>query len=423
MMLISVLARLRLPSRTVRLRLTVLYGGLFLASGAGLLASTYLLVEHQSAAGQFTSPSQAVRADRGDGSALPRSPVPGRHTTQGTAPTPPPGAWPAAGPGRGWVRLPTRDALNQLLTESEIALGMMAVVSVGLGWLVAGRVLRPLRTMTAATRQISEQNLHRRLALPGPRDELKDLGDTIDGLLARLESAFEAQRRFVANASHELRTPLAMMRTSLDVAVGKPEPVPPQVSVLAAKLCEGLDQAGRLLESLLVLARAQQGTATERTTVSLRDLVEAALEARSLAVTAKGITVRQITGGADVAGDETLFARMVDNVIDNAVRHNVPGGWIRVATEADGAVARLTVDSGGPILDQDQVRYLGQPFLRLGADRISTRDGTGLGLSIVTAIAASHGGTVGLTARSDGGLRVVIELPLRRQAVGVEVLA
>jgi signal transduction histidine kinase len=171
------------------------------------------------------------------------------------------------------------------------------------------------------------------------------------------------------------------------------------------------------------LARAQQGTAAERTTVSLRDLVEAALEARSVAVTAKGITVRQITGGADVAGDETLFARMVDNVIDNAVRHNVPGGWIRVATEADGAVARLTVDSGGPILDQDQVRYLGQPFLRLGADRISTRDGTGLGLSIVTAIAASHGGTVGLTARSDGGLRVVIELPLRRQAVGVEVLA
>jgi hypothetical protein len=291
----------------------------------------------------------------------------------------------------------------------------MAVVAIALGWGVAGRILRPLRSMTATTRQISEENLHERLALPGPSDELKDLGDTIDGLLERLEASFDAQRRFVANAAHELRTPLTMMRTSLDVAVGKPGPVPPEVNILAGKLREGLDQADRLVESFLVLARAQQGALTNLASVSLPQLVFAALAARSDAVIGSGIEVRRIMGDAEVIGSETLLARMVENLIDNAIRYNMPGGFIGVATEVDGTIARLVVESDGPLLDERKVQELGQPFRRLGADRTASDRSLGLGLSIVTAIAAAHGGSLSLHARPEGGLRVVITLPLSRR--------
>jgi hypothetical protein len=269
--------------------------------------------------------------------------------------------------------------------------------------------------MTATTRQISEANLHERLALPGPPDELKDLGDTIDGLLARLEAAFDAQRRFVANASHELRTPLTMMRTSLDVAVGKPGPVPPEVTILAGKLREGLDQADRLVESFLALARAQQGSLTNLASVSLPQLVAAALAAHSKAMADRGLEVRQSLGEADVIGSETLLARLVENLIDNAIRYNPPGGFIAVATTIDGTVARLVVASGGPLLDERKVQELGQPFQRLGADRTTSDRGQGLGLSIVAAIAAAHDGSLGLHARPEGGLRVVITLPHARR--------
>jgi len=210
-----------LSRRTVRLRLTALYGALFLASGAGLLAILNALARG------WPWPPFGVQAPRGN------------HSARLSA--------------AYWHQLTVQDArqhaaaLNQLLGESAIALGVMAVASVALGWLVAGRVLRPLREMTAAARAISEDNLSERLAVPGPGDELKELGDTIDGLLQRLETAFDAQRRFAANASHELRTPLAMMRTSLDVATAKPAPIPPELTVLAGKLREGLDQADRLV--------------------------------------------------------------------------------------------------------------------------------------------------------------------------------
>jgi signal transduction histidine kinase len=287
----------------------------------------------------------------------------------------------------------------------------MAVVSVLLGWVVAGRVLRPLRAMTAATRAISEDNLGERLAMPGPSDELKDLGDTIDALLERLERAFTGQRRFVANASHELRTPLAMMRTSLDVAAAKPGPVPAEVTVLEGKLREGLDQADRLLESLLLLARAQHGGNGDRETVSLGQVLTSALEARSGAITGAGLRVQHAAGGAWVAGDATLLCRMAGNVIDNAIGHNEPGGWIRAETTADRTSARLVVENGGPVLDHNEVTELAQPFRRLGADRTGSVNGTGLGLSIVAAIAQAHGGIMHLYARPRGGLRVVIELP------------
>ena len=287
----------------------------------------------------------------------------------------------------------------------------MAALSVALGWVVAGRVLAPLRTITARTRRISEQSLHERLALQGPRDELKELADTIDELLARLEAAFEAQRRFVANASHELRTPLAMMRTRLDIAVAKPDGVPPQTQALDAGLRNDLDRAEALLESFLVLARAQHGAVTDGTTVSLDQLVIDALATRHDQIAEQQLEVRTALDPVGVAGSETLLARMVENVIENSVRHNQPHGFINIACEKIGGAGRLVVESGGPVLDEENVAQLAQPFRRLGAERTGSQNGQGLGLSIVAAVADAHGGALELHPRPQGGLRVQITLP------------
>jgi hypothetical protein len=310
--------------------------------------------------------------------------------------------------------LPTPDELHALLAFGGIALAIMAVVSIGLGWVVAGRVLSPIRVMTSNARHISAENLHERLGVQGPSDELKDLGDTIDDLLARLETAFEAQKRFVANASHELRTPLTMMRTSVDVAVGKPQP-PAEVRVLASKVGEGLDEAGRILEGLLLLARAQRGALGDMTAVSLPDLVLNAVTAEHPEITQKRLTVENRLLPATVMGNEVLLALMVTNVIDNAVRHNVEGGLVHISNDFDGVVARLVVENGGEVLDESEVQLLGEPFHRIGAERLASGHGAGLGLSIVSAIAAAHGGALRLTALPEGGLRVLIELPVAGQ--------
>ncbi|MGW1987313.1 sensor histidine kinase [Streptomyces collinus] len=305
---------------------------------------------------------------------------------------------------------------RQILIGSAIALAVMAVISVGLGWFVAGRVLRPLRLMTAATRRITADSLHERLAVNGPGDEVKDLADTIDDLLGRLESSFDAQRRFVANASHELRTPLTTMRASLDVALAKPGPVPETTATLAARMRAELDQVNRLLESFLVLARAQHGEFTDSVRLTLGRLALSALTARAKDIAANGLTVRdnRMDDSARVRGSRTLLRRLVDNVIDNAIAHNDPGGWISVAVRTEGEDAgtvSLVVESSGPVLDQRRVADLAQPFRRLGADRTGTGRGSGLGLSIVAAITQAHHGTLDLSARPDGGLRVTITLP------------
>lgn len=377
-----------MPRYTVRLRLTLLYSGLFLVLGAGLLALTYFL-----AARRITAPVS----------------VPSETLPQ---PTPPPSNTAALAQQ---LHAQAAADLHQFLIQSGIAFSIIAVVTIVLGWVVAGRVLRPLQTMIATTRQISEENLHERLALPGPPDELKALGDTIDELLARLEAAFEGQRRFVANAAHELRTPLTMMRTSLDVAVGKPGPVPPEVTTLAGKLREGLNQADRLMESFLALARAQQGTLTDLTSVSLPQLVSATLAACREAIAGRGLQVRQTLSNAGVIGSKTLLARLVENLIDNAIRYNTPGGLIGVTTTDDGVAAHLVVESDGPLLDERKVQELGQPFRRLGADRTAVDGSIGLGLSIVAAIVDAHDGSLGLHVRPEGGLQVVITLPHARR--------
>jgi len=292
----------------------------------------------------------------------------------------------------------------------------MGGLSIVLGWLVAGGFLRPLPTITMTARDISAANLHERLNLAGPEDELKELGDTFDELLARLERSFAFERRFVANASHELRTPLATMRASLDVAMAKPGPLPTQFVTLASRLRHELDHVDRLLESFLTLAQAQhsQGGADE-STVSLADLASAAFERHSETIDLKQLTVdfdREDTPDVCASGSETLLARMVANVIDNAVIHNQPGGWVRVQTSAEGPLARIVVENGGPVLAQEEVDQLARPFHRLGAERTGSDRGSGLGLSIVASIAEAHGGTLDLQALSDGGLRVAIALPL-----------
>jgi signal transduction histidine kinase len=404
----------RLPRHTVRLRLTALYGGLFLLCGAGLLAVTNALVRYDKVAALPAGLLGATGAGKGTGIAVERISSSGLPASHGNG---------AAGVAQAAGAAAYAATLHLLLIQSGIALAIMAVASILLGWFVAGRVLKPLHTITTTVQQITATNLHQRLALDGPDDELKALGETFDELLARLETSFDAQRRFVANASHELRTPLTMMRTALDVATGKPAPPPPEVRALAVKLRRGLDMADRLLESFLTLARADYIPVAQDATAYLDQAAAAALAAHSQAISGMGLSVERDLRAAPVRGNEVLLARMVTNIIDNAVRHNEPSGWVRVATGTGKTSARLVVETGGRVLDKRQVSDLAQPFRRIGADRTGSDNGVGLGLSIVAAVAAAHHGTLELQARKGGGLRVAVTLPAAAQPAKAGVLA
>jgi len=403
----------RLPRRTVRLRLTLLYGILFLASGGVLLILTDVLwnrttTDEVSFPPGVTSNIKSILTPKGTSSALVR--IGQAHTYFG------PG-FVTQSQRRVNVQLLSiashqhNSDLHLLILFSALGIAVMAVLAIGLGWLMAGRTLRPLRMITSAAREISATNLHERLRLRGPSDELKELGDTFDDLIERLEGSFQSQRQFAANASHELRTPLATMRASLDVAMAKPGPVPEQIRTLADRLHEEFDHVDRLLESLLALARAQQGT-TDGAPISIDDLVSAAIERRLTAISEMDLAIEfQDFSDAPVTGSETLLSRMVENVVDNAVRHNERGGWIRASTQAEGASVRLIVENGGPVIAQEAVSELPQPFRRHGADRTGSDTGTGLGLSIVAAVVQAHGGTLELNALGGGGLQVIIDLP------------
>jgi signal transduction histidine kinase len=384
------------PRRTVRLRLTALYGVLFFVSGAVLLAIAGGFAVNRSSMQAVT----ASTANPGQPTALANAQARIQHLQQQLA---------AAQSGRDQLQAFSRN----LVIASVIALGLMTAVSVLMGWFVAGRALRPVRVMTAAAQRISAHNLDERLAVTGPADELKELGDTIDALLERLESAFKAQRRFVANASHELRTPLTIMRANLDVAVAKPEPAPPQTIALAARLRRELDRVDSLLEAFLVLARAQHRDLPGWAVLPVEYIVSAALADQKAAISAMNLTVQDDSGlgGVWVTGSQALLSRMVANVIDNAVCHNTKGGWVAITSEADAGRARLIVENGGEVLDQQQVSDLSQPFRRIGADRIGSDKGSGLGLSIVAAIAEAHDGKLDLQARPGGGMRVSIDFP------------
>jgi signal transduction histidine kinase len=376
---------IRLRSGTVGLRFTILYAVVFLMSGTGLLVLSFLL-----SGGKVTTvaPGQNPPADGSLADAQQRI-----HNLQ-----------------EQLAQVHAQQS-RQLLIGSLLALIVMAVVSLLVGRVLARRVLRPLRLITAATRRVSADNLDRRLAVSGPVDEVKDLADTIDGLLERLEASFAAQRRFVANASHELRTPLTTMRASLDVVVAKPGAAQ-QTLALADRLRRPLDQVDQLLDGFLVLARAQHGALTASAAVDVADLVVQAVTGRTAEIAAKRLSVtEELRPGMGTLGDAALLSRMVENVVDNAVAHNEEDGWIRLETFRQGAEVGLVVETGGRVLDQRDVDRLTRPFERLGAERTGSENGSGLGLSIVAAIAAAHGGRLELLARPQGGLRVWIALP------------
>ena len=377
----------RLPRRTARLRLAVLYGCVFLACGGLLLAITYLLVSQS------------------DGFAVQEPGAPG---AAGLGP-----AGAARGPARNFSSIGgvQRAAdLHTLLIMSGIALAVMAVASGLLGWLIAGRVLRPLRTITNTAREISATNLHRRLALAGPDDELKELGDTLDGLLGRLEMSFESQRRFVANASHELRTPLARLKTLLQLSLADPDATIASLRFTQQRALAAQAQLEQLIEALLTLASGEQAL-QDHEPINLAAATSALLRARAPDIERRQLQVDAGLEPAWTNGNPRLLELLVSNLLDNSIQHNTPGGWVNVALATPPGKVVLTVENYGPVIPTDELDRLGRPFQRLGAERTNARDGHGLGLSIVAAIATSHGGTLRLQARAKGGLQAQVELP------------
>jgi signal transduction histidine kinase len=362
------------PRSTVRGRLAVLYGGVFLASGVALLAIIYASVAR-------TPNGTTVQAS------------PGPHGSQ--------------------LALQQHSLdLHALFVGSSIALAAMTAVSVAAGWLLAGRVLRPIRTMTNMAQQISEDDLHQRLALSGPHDELKDLGDTIDGLLARLEAAFGAQRNFVANASHELRTPLTVSRTTLQVALSDPGLT---LDALRSACEEAIDtgrQQEQIIEALLTLARSQRGLEHSEQ-ADLAAIVTEVARVHEADAADRGLHLVIWTEPAIVSGDAPLLARLASNLVENAFRYNVQGGNVQVVVGKQGEGALLRVANTGPVIPPDEVSRLLQPFQRASSDRTGTHDGLGLGLSIVKAIAAAHGADLTLRPMEMGGLEV--EIVFRRR--------
>jgi len=387
---------LRLPARTVRLRLTGLYSALFLGSGALLLAITYILVRRAS------GPDLVVAGGR-PGANSPHAlrealanPSVERYVRQ------------AAEQQYSRALQAHADDLHQLLIRSAIALAIMTVASVALGWLVAGRILRPLRAMTTSARQISERNLHERLALAGPRDELKDLADTIDGLLARLEAHVAEQQRFAANASHELRTPLAVTQSLLDLARGDPNR---DDGELVERLRAVNTRAIDLTEALLLLSRADQRSFVGED-LDLSLLAEEATEALLPLAGELGVDIETCIETAPIIGSRALLLQLSTNLVHNAIVHNLPDhGTVWVSTSAHPDAVELTVENTGDSLAPNVISTLAEPFLR-GDERVRTqRPGVGLGLTIVKRIARAHEGTLTLAPRTGGGLRVTVRLP------------
>lgn len=452
-------AWLRMPIRTARMRLTALYGGLFLVSGAALVVATYLLFERATA---FTRP------------ALPR--IPHTPSLQDLENLPLPQAFAAvtndqsqvvhienllgqpagAGPlssanhppsvSGPFTTLITRleqdqhrlaqatnhlaQAVHQLtqagsiqaaqratdshelLVNSAIALGIVAVLALLAGWLVAGRMLRPILTITGTARRISSTSLHERLALEGPQDELKELGDTLDGLFTRLEGAFDAQRHFVANASHELRTPLTAERSLLQVALDDPDTTNAQWRSTAEEVLASNDEQAQLIDALLTLASSEGGL-SEHEDVDLAPLVEETVARLRPEIVRLKIHVEEATAPAPLDGDSLLVERLVINLLTNAVHHNVVGGDIEIKTGSSEGRVFLSVTNSGPVIPSDEVERLFQPFQRLDPRRAVYKDGHGLGLSIVRAIASAHRASITADPMPEGGLSVFVSFPAR----------
>ncbi|GIH75839.1 sensor histidine kinase [Planobispora longispora] len=387
---------------TIRLRLTLFYSGLFLVAGVLLVTLIYLLVEHS----PFPTPPDAPTAP--DAPAAPKAPAasgPPVAPTASVASAPPAGPeLPVTAPAAASAQ---EKNLRRLLVNSLIALVVMAFASMALGWLMAGRVLRPLGEMTATVRRITADRLDRRLAASGPDDELKELADTFDELLNRLEAAFTAQRRFVANASHELRTPLTLQQAMAEVALADPEADAGSLRAVLERLLAAGKHQERLIEALLTLARSQQGL-HHREPHDLAEITGQILDLRG----EPEVRLTSVLRPAPASGDRALLERLVVNLLDNASRHNVPGGWVEVATSVRDGRPTLRVANSGPVIPPGRVPELLEPFQRLETGRKAVGDGLGLGLSIVAAVVAAHHGTLEARALPEGGLEVTVSLDL-----------
>lgn len=367
-----------LSEHSARLRLTLLYSGMFLLLGTALIGIILVFVW------------------RGD--------VIGSSSVSVAVPSP------SGGPVQDAVTQQHSADVARLLAVSWLTLAFTAAASAPLGWFVAGRMLRPLRQMTTSARTISAGNLHDRLALAGPEDEFKQLGDTFDELLARLEASFAAQRRFVANAAHELRTPLTLERTLLQVAVADPNA---SVESLRAA-CEELLVSGRsqerLLEALLTLATSERGL-EHRERLDLAALTERALVRVETEVATRSLEVKPALHAAALTGDESLIERLIANLLDNAISHNYEGGWVAVETATESGRAVLRVANSGPVIYPDEVEPMFEPFHRGGADRTGANGHHGLGLSIARAVVRAHDGEITAAPQPGGGLVVTVRLP------------
>lgn len=369
---------------TVRLRLALLFGGLFLVASVLLLALTYGLLNRALAPEDAPDPDN-VEVQSGDQDSSGEDIFEARSEERA-------------------------EALREVLNQSIVALLLTSGGALLLGWVMAGRVLRPIRKITTHARRASEATLSERIGLRGPPDELKELADTIDAMLARLEKAFAAQRQFSAQASHELRTPITIIRAEADVALAAPDATPRERR-LAEAVRGAADRSERLVDGLLALARSES-TLRDDTPIDLAELVGDVVGDQARAADAARISVALALEAAPVVGDRMLLNRLVGNLVENAIQHNRSGGWMRVSVITAGHAAELTVSNSGAVLGADTVETLFEPFRRGILNRRDRSGGFGLGLAIVRSVAAAHGGSVGVNARVEGGLVVTVRLPI-----------
>jgi signal transduction histidine kinase len=379
--------RWRRPRFTLRLRLALLFGG-FLAVVALTLLGTAAVVLDRTvrAAPQFPAGQTLVLRDAS-------------------------GRLLAVDAG-DLSRALRAQARSDLLRSGSMAFGVVVLAGLAGGWVLAGRALQPVSEVTATARRLSTETLHERIALAGPEDEIKELADTFDAMLARLDAAFDSQRRFVANASHELRTPLAVIRTEVDVTLADPGATMSDLRTMGEVVRDASVRADRLVDALLVLARseAQARVGLEvQEPVDLADAVRRAVDAVGGEARARCLAVTAQTAPAPTRGDPELLDRLVGNLVENAVRHNVDGGWVAVGTGTEAGRAALSVRNSGPVVDPGAVDELFEPFRRGGLARTGSR-GAGLGLSIVRAVTAAHAGEVAVRAPDAGGLEVTVWL-------------
>ena len=383
----------RRPRLTVRARLTLLYTGLFVVCGAIVVAVSYTLVARLEPQGQGQqAPASFLARCRSE--ELSKHPN-GRLLAKCNAYFQLQGA-----------RHQRDVTLSHLLQYSLITLALVVALAAVLGWIVAGRVLRPVHRITAAARAASERNLSARVALRGPRDELHELAQTFDEMLDRLQTAFDSQRRFIANASHELRTPLAVMRASVDVVLDNPDSTPADLRAMAADIRAAVDHAEHLIGALLILARNERGLIVHDA-VDLATVVEDVVDTATL----NDLRIHSALKPAVISGDPVLLERLVANLVDNAARYNTSGGDIWISTSTVAANGCLTVESTGTLIGSEDAERIFQPFQRLH-DRTS-HEGFGLGLTIVASIAAVHSGTAIAHPREAGGLSISVTIPLR----------